>query len=97
VKAPSVDALLAQAALLSVPDRRRLVQALLAGLPGTTPSPPAATPPPEWSRPNTLVSWAQLFRCSRGTMARWFDSGTIRGRRLGSRWQVAMEHMPANR
>jgi hypothetical protein len=106
---PQAQAALDAVRRLPAAERTAVVLALAAELLGGGDSPPIAqdapggTIPPaggprgNWSRPNKVVAWAEVFRCSANTMRRWFRDGTIRGKRVASRWAVHVDDLPTGR
>jgi hypothetical protein len=75
--------LLALAAQLPPAERRRVARELSGGGEAV-----------EWRRPNTVVGLARAFGIGRAAMSRRLRDGTVRAKRFGRYWRVAVEDLP---
>jgi hypothetical protein len=64
-------------------------------------SPIAETPPAPaaggYSEPRTLAMWADAFDMSPRALSDWFNSGTVKARKRGKLWAVALSEIPSGR
>jgi hypothetical protein len=54
----------------------------------------AAAPSQAWSHPGTVQEWASQFQLGRNKMSRLLRDQEIRNKRLGGRYQIAVEDLP---
>jgi hypothetical protein len=88
---PTPEALLLLSRRMTPAERCRFLQMQVADLLGEgVPGRPA------WSKPDTVTRWARRFGLKRNAMGRLLRCGKLRCRRLGSRWQIATEDLPAD-
>jgi hypothetical protein len=50
-----------------------------------------------WARPNTISHWAMVFGVRRRTMKQQLDNQTVRNRRFGALYQIAVDDLPVPR
>jgi len=48
-----------------------------------------------WSSPYPITHWAKVFNISRKTMQSWLENNQIIARKIGSKWRIAIEELPA--
>jgi Helix-turn-helix domain len=48
-----------------------------------------------WSSPYPITHWAKVFNISRKTMQNWLENNQIIARKIGSKWRIAIEELPA--
>jgi hypothetical protein len=47
-----------------------------------------------WSSPYPITHWAKVFNISRKTMQNWLENNQLLARKIGSKWQIAVEELP---
>jgi hypothetical protein len=83
---PTVESMTAAATRMSLEDRLQL-QDVLEAMNGR----PA---PGSWSKPRSIMQWAEVFGVDRNRMSDYLHHGPINARKLGPLWQVAVEDVP---
>ncbi len=56
---------------------------------------PKLIPRSGWSSPYPITHWAKVFNISRKTMQNWLENNQLLARKIGSKWQIATEELPA--
>jgi len=56
---------------------------------------PKLIPRSGWSNPYSITHWAKVFNISRKTMQNWLENNQLLARKIGSKWQIAVEELPA--
>ena len=55
---------------------------------------PKLIPRSGWSSPYPITHWAKVFNISRKTMQNWLENNQLLARKIGSKWQIAVEELP---
>ncbi len=48
-----------------------------------------------WSSPYPITHWAKVFNINRKTMQNWLENDQIMARKIGSKWLIANDELPA--
>jgi hypothetical protein len=52
--------------------------------------------PPDWSRPESVKTWAKVYGVHRNTMAKRLQAQSPRNQTVGGRYMVALDDLPAS-